>query len=353
MRRHSSGIAAQNLLSRIAVWLVSAALFAALTFGGLYAVAGLSGGTLPKLDPRLFEPRSLALIALFLAVYFLADCARLFFVLRALAAEISFARVLPLVFINILFSNITPLATGGGFAQVWYLQRRGVAIGTSAAATTIRTILAMLVIFIAAPFFQMIAPATGVSRLSSVLSQSIAVFSTLYFAGFMVFLLRPSWILKMLDGVFTLLSRARLLSDARRQRWNATLRVEMKSFAGGFRQFLGAPLGLSLAATLSTLVFLLVLFAFPALLMTLLDTETDWLAVIGTLSVVTFLMYFAPTPGGAGFSELAFAGLMAGRIAPEELVLIIFAWRFLTIYLGMAIGVVVSVVSLRAGAQDA
>ena len=103
----------------------------------------------------------------------------------------------------------------------------------------------------------------------------------------------------------------------------------------------------ALAAVLATLTFLLTLFAMPALLMALLGLEPDWLTVIGTLSVVTFLMYFAPTPGGAGFSELAFAGLMAGQIGEGQLVLVIFAWRLLTIYLGMAIGGVVSFGILR------
>ena len=83
--------------------------------------------------------------------------------------------------------------------------------------------------------------------------------------------------------------------------------------------------------------------------MALLGLEPDWLTVIGTLSVVTFLMYFAPTPGGAGFSELAFAGLMAGQVGEGQLLLVIFAWRLLTIYLGMAIGAVVSLRILRPG----
>ena len=61
----------------------------------------------------------------------------------------------------------------------------------------------------------------------------------------------------------------------------------------------------------------------------------------------------APTPGGAGFSELAFAGLMAGRIEPAQLVTVIFVWRFLTIYLGMGIGAAISVIALRPGARRA
>ena len=38
-------------------------------------------------------------------------------------------------------------------------------------------------------------------------------------------------------------------------------------------------------------------------------------------------------------------------MAPDDLLLVIFAWRFLTIYLGMAIGTIVSILVLRRKAQ--
>ncbi|TQS70827.1 flippase-like domain-containing protein [Rhodobacteraceae bacterium] len=345
--------ASRRPLGRPVMWLGSGALFLGLTVAGLWAVAKLFGGTLPHLDPRLLQPRALGLIVLFLVVYFLADGLRLHLVLRALKAPVRFAQILPLVFINILFSNITPLATGGGFAQVWYLQRRDVPVGLSAAATTIRTILAMLVIFVAAPAFQLLAPARQVAGISGTVIESIVVFIVLYLVGFVVLLLRPAWMLGMIEGLLRLLSRLHVLGAARREAISDALNRAAQEFAQGFRQFLAAPLMLSGAALLSTVMYLLTLFAMPALLMSLLGIETNWFSVIGTLCVVTFLMYFAPTPGGAGFSELAFAGLMSGQMAPDQMVLVIFAWRFLTIYLGMGIGAIVSVFALRPRAHVA
>lgn len=333
--------------TRPVVWLISAALFVALTLAGLWAVAGLFGGGLPRLDPRLFEPASLAVIGAFLAVYFLADGLRLYFVLCALDAHVPFRQVFPLVFINILVSNITPLATGGGVAQVWYLQKCGVAVGTSAAATTIRTMLAMLVIFVAAPLCQILLSTTQTSGLLGTILQSASVFIALYFAGFLILLARPLWLARTCEALLRMLSRTGLLAPSRGRRWSDAIRREAVTFSAGFRRFLTGRALLASAAALSTVLFLLTLFAFPAVLMTLLGQNPDWLAVIGTLSIVTFLMYFAPTPGGAGFSELAFAGLMAGQIEPAQLVLIIFVWRFLTIYLGMAVGVLVSLFALR------
>lgn len=336
---------------RPSAWLASATLFIGLTATGFVLVSKVFEGDLPSFDTRLVQPHALALILGFLVVYYLSDGLRLFFVLRTIGARVKIREILPLVFINILFSNVTPLATGGGFAQVWYLQRHGVPLGISAAATTIRTILAMLAIFLAAPLFQFLHPGSSPDGFARITQQSLSGFIVLYFAGFLIVLRRPFWIAGILGRFFELASRMGILGKDRRDCWTTAVRRETAAFSASFARFVGGSHLYALAAIASTLMFLMALFAFPALLLEILDYDVDWLMVIGALSVVTFLMYFAPTPGGAGFAELAFAGFMAGRMAPDDLLLVIFTWRFLTIYLGMAIGTVVSILVLRPKAQ--
>jgi uncharacterized protein (TIRG00374 family) len=90
----------------------------------------------------LVQPGALLSIVLLVIVYFVSDGLRLHYTLRALGYRLPLPVILRLVFVNQFFSNITPMATGGGFAQVWYLQRHGVPLGHAMAATTIRTVLA-------------------------------------------------------------------------------------------------------------------------------------------------------------------------------------------------------------------
>jgi uncharacterized membrane protein YbhN (UPF0104 family) len=59
------------------------------------------------------------------------------------------------------------------------------------------------------------------------------------------------------------------------------------------------------------------------------------------LVVTTFIMYFSPTPGASGISEGVFGSFFSDILAPSHLLLVIVAWRFLTIYLGMLIGLVI------------
>ena len=67
-------------------FVLGAAVFLLLSGAAFWAIAAFVGDGMPRFDPRLVAPGSLALIALFLLVYFLADGLRLYFVLRALDA---------------------------------------------------------------------------------------------------------------------------------------------------------------------------------------------------------------------------------------------------------------------------
>lgn len=86
-------------------------------------------------------------------------------------------------------------------------------------------------------------------------------------------------------------------------------------------------------------VFLMSLFTFPALLLWGLGYDVPYLTVVGLLVATTFIMYFAPTPGASGVAEGVFGMVFAGIVTGGHLVLVTVAWRFLTVYLGMLIGV--------------
>ncbi len=57
--------------------------------------------------------------------------------------------------------------------------------------------------------------------------------------------------------------------------------------------------------------------------------------------VVTFFMYFAPTPGATGVAEGGFGLLFSQLVQKQDIVVLTLAWRFLTIYVGVVIGIVV------------
>jgi uncharacterized membrane protein YbhN (UPF0104 family) len=60
-------------------------------------------------------------------------------------------------------------------------------------------------------------------------------------------------------------------------------------------------------------------------------------------------MYFAPTPGAAGIAEGVFGAFFSTMLSADHLLLVILAWRFLSIYLGMLIGMCIMLLEIIKG----
>lgn len=317
-------------------------LFLLLSGAGLFVIYSQFAERSFNFDQRILSGPVIAAVAALLVVYYGADGLRLHYTLRALGHRLPFQQIFRLVFINIFFSNVTPMATGGGFAQIWYLQRHGVPLGTATAATTIRTVLAVIFIFAATPAFLVGLEALEGKAISGQVASYLAVFVTLYLAFFALVLFRTSWLIPPLTLLINSLYRFHLISRQRSERWQFKSKREMLRFAASFAVYIRGDKWDITLSVVFTFLFLLSLFSFPALLIWGLGYSTPYLTVVGLLVVTTFIMYFSPTPGASGIAEGVFGHFFSGILTGNHLVLVTVAWRFLTIYLGMLVGVVVT-----------
>lgn len=323
-----------------------AVLFILFSGAGTYAVYVEFAARTIVFDPRLLDWELLVGVIGLLCIYFAADGLRLHYTLCALGHRLPLPQMFQLVFINIFFSNITPLATGGGFAQIWYLRRKGVPLGTASAATTVRTLLAVAMIFTATPLVVSTMDLFEGNTASARIGPYLVLFTALYLGFFAVVLFRARWLVMPADGLLRALYRHRVLGGERYRRWRFGLRREVLRFSRGFRGYLAGAPRYVVASIACTAIFLVSLFSFPALLLWGLGYSVGYGTVLALLVVTTFVMYFSPTPGASGIAEGVFGHFFAGMVGPEHLVLVILAWRFLTIYLGMAVGVVVTPIEL-------
>ncbi|MGC8120153.1 lysylphosphatidylglycerol synthase transmembrane domain-containing protein [Marinobacter sp. VGCF2001] len=316
-------------------------LFFAMTGAGLYAVYDRFADRSFQFDDRLLSPSLLLPVAGLLVIYFAADGLRLHYTLRALGHRLPLRKIFRLVFINLFFSNVTPMATGGGFAQIWYLTSQGVPVARATAATTIRTVLAVVFIFSLTPVFLLTLPALDTGIWSSGVGTALAIFVTLYLGFFALLLFRTRWLIRPLSALLAGLHKAHLLSARSHDRWQFRLRREMLRFALCFSEYLQGQRRYVVLSVVCTAIFLLSLFSFPALLIHGLGYPVEYLTTLGLLVVTTFIMYFSPTPGASGISEGVFGSFFRDILSGNHLVLVTIAWRFLTIYLGMIIGLLV------------
>lgn len=317
-------------------------LFLALSGAGLYTVYTQLADPSVELDGQILSVPAVLLCIVLLPVYFAADGLRLWFTLKAMGHRIGLPDITRLVFLNIFVSNITPLATGGGLAQVWFLRRHGVPLGTAFTATTIRTVLAVLFIFGATPVLIFNLPGAEAATNNNSLKQALILCVSLYGAFFLTLMFRPRWLSLPLLKTVDILRRTHLIGTSRHQRWRNRVMQETRLFTEGFRTYLKGPKVDVLASWVATAIFLLSLFSFPAFICWALGYDLEYWLVVGRMVIITFVMYFSPTPGASGIAEGVFGHFFSGSLAAAHLVLVIIAWRALTIYLGMVIGLVVT-----------
>ena len=100
---------------------------------------------------KSLSPIILFTLCILVIFYFLLDALRFLYVLKTLEIEVTLIYLVKLAFINMFLSNITPFATGGAFAQIYFLNKKDVSIGDGTAATTIKTVLPIIFFFISTP----------------------------------------------------------------------------------------------------------------------------------------------------------------------------------------------------------
>lgn len=323
-------------------WTAYVFLFLGLSCGVPFFIYRQAGAQSFSFNQHLWSWPVLLALVILLVIYFVSDALRLHFILKASGHSLAAGNLGKLTFINILFSNITPMATGGGFAQVWFLYRRGVPIGTATAATTIRTFIAMFLIFLPIPFLVAGLPYFGDNKMMTGVGWVLATVAIGYLVCFLVMLFRLRWLLRIFDLAAMGLVWLRLTNNEKMRRIKAKFLREAVRFSHCLKIFArGGRMDVFLSVFF-TFIFLISLFSFPSVLFWGAGYQTNYFTITGLLAVSTCIMYFAPSPGGAGFAEGVFGLLFASLVNSSELVGIIVLWRFLTIYLGMLIGVPVT-----------
>ena len=73
-----------------------------------------------------------------------------------------------------------------------------------------------------------------------------------------------------------------------------------------------------------------------------LQYDVPAVTILAIQAVVTFFMYFAPTPGAVGFAESGYVLLFSQVINKHDITLLTISWRFLTIYIGVLIGILIA-----------
>lgn len=321
-----------------------------MSYFSLVGVYRLASDRSSFLSMGIFSFRLYFLATLLLLLNYAADAARFYYILKAIDVDVSVRQIATLTFINYFTSNLTPFAVGGGVAQIYFLSRGGVPIGAATAGTTIKTALPIVFYMAAAPVILIFD-----RSLDRVLPGS----DSFLYVGFILILMTLGGVLayKLLrnpDAFASALGKIiGRFGKKRNDRPTPPLdrfRREVKMFQAHFAiYFSGNKKYVSLSVALN-LLFVFTLLLFPVLLIRDLNPAVPAAEIILSQIVITFVLYFAPTPGSAGFAEAAFILLFSDYVGKGDLVSLTFVWRLFTMYLGVILGMIVFNIQLfRAG----
>jgi uncharacterized protein (TIRG00374 family) len=80
---------------------------------------------------------------------------------------------------------------------------------------------------------------------------------------------------------------------------------------------------------------------FPVLIIRGLNYDVPIFSIISAQILITFITYFAPTPGATGIAEGGFTLVFSQFVQKKDIISVTFAWRFFTIYVGFIIGLII------------
>lgn len=294
------------------------------------------------IDMGIFPAGVFVRLSVLLLAYFALDGLRFYYILKTLGINMEYSYILKMVFINIFVSAITPLATGGGFAQIYFLSKKGVSIGDATAATTIRTSLPIAFFVIATPII-LIVDSSFMKVLPFKNTQALMLTGSGIFiaiAGMAMGIVRnPRSAKKAILRLLWLLKSKRLISIEKVKSASKIFK-EIDSFVKSVRVFISAKKKDISLSILFTLVFLAALFMFPVVLIQGLGHNVSAIAIMALQTLITFVMYFAPTPGATGVAEGGFSIIFSRFVDKDKIVTVTFVWRIFTIYIGMLMGMV-------------
>lgn len=293
---------------------------------------------------KSLSPIVLLELGILLIFYFLLDALRFLYIFKTLQIHVTLGFLINLTFINIFLSNITPFATGGGFAQIYFLNKKDVSIGDATAATTIKTVLPLIFFFITTPIilirdktiFKIIPSGNNLIYISAlVLIYILAAY------GIYKILTNTNIIKKNLSKVLVLLQNKNIISKNKVEKFRNNSFLEIDIFALNIKRFLKGNKKYILLSIIYMILYLFTLFMVPVLLIRGLNSSITIGQIISIQIVLTFVTYFAPTPGATGVAEGGFTLMLSSFVEKNDIVSLTFLWRFFTMYLGMIIGLII------------
>ena len=267
-------------------------------------------------------------------VYWCLNGLRFQILIKGLGESVSFWNSFKAFVANLFLGAVTPFQTGGGPLQIYILNRAGVPLAKAFSGCLVGAMLTILslvsstvVIFI----FK--------RDLGSIFGRSMpAIFGLVSFIFLLAMTLFVLSIVKM-----SLLKRiiGRSLDFVTRGRSSLNQRVMsgLDQYSECMVVYARAQKRTLVIAFLLTMASIAVLCLVAPLILAGLNIQQDVPQVFLIQFILTFIVYFSPTPGGSGIAELSSHWMMSSATSAQNMLeFYTLIWRFFTNFIGVGLG---------------
>ncbi len=273
-----------------------------------------------------FQPWSVALALFAMALGMFFDGSRLMHLVKISGEKITLYQAVQVIFGNYFLALLTPGATGGAVAQVMFLRHAGVPTGKAAVLVIVRTLASIFFLAFLLPFIFL----HDAGILPGVANETIlaAMFGGIALIVLVMVLAKRGVLDRLLMRVTRKLNaKKRKMLFAFWRDTNAAVRLLSASPKSMVRVFFESGLN-------SLCIYAIV----PCLFLGLGIYDADWLTVMGRMIFLNLLLYFTPTPGGAGVAEGGFVLLFGQSVPAGTVGVIAVCWRLIAEYIPFLIG---------------
>ena len=253
------------------------------------------------------------------------DALRLIRLSRISGESVKMDAALRVVFGNYFMALLTPGAAGGAVIQVLFLKKAGMPTGKATIVVLIRTILSILFLICCLPVVFFFDPQILPWFEQGGIVKGAGLLMALTIAAMLTLRTR------LADRLAVIVVK-RLPS-----RYRLRLMKVYRDMRGAMALMAESPAAVLWAFAESALS-LLFLYAMVPLLFMGLGVDVAWPRVMGRMIFLNLLLYFAPTPGGAGVAEGLFISSFSPFIPLGTVGIASVAWRILAEYIPACIG---------------
>lgn len=295
----------------------------------------------------------LLLVALLVVCGWGLDSVKFMTLARAAGEHLSFRQTISVIWINYFGSAITPMQSGGGPFQIYLLYRNGVSVGKSIAITLVRTVQIIILLALVVPFALIKEPEFIQQHYIMkwfVLYVLIFIVAAIFFI--VVSVVRPNWIKYILSGFLVKFRRSGLMKPRLLIRAARRINAEIDAYNVNVKLFLTSGRYWFFLSVIVAVIHLSVYLSILPTLIMAAGFQVEFFQCILVESLLLFLLYFVPTPGGSGAAEGGAAAVFALFVPWNLAGVLAVAWRLLSEYTGVALGTIIAIRLLGWGGAD-